>query len=161
MRPLEKVSLLVLTSLAVGLLALNVLVWQGIGVDEEAEVEVTRPQPAPQPQQTVQPRDRTAPIAERPTTASESERRPAGRPLLRFELAAVGGDCWMSVRRGSAEGEVLYEGVLASGDSLRFTAKRLWLRLGAASNVELSINGRPVEDVPAGTVDLVLPRGAT
>jgi hypothetical protein len=64
----------------------------------------------------------------------------------------------MSVRRGSADGEVLYEGVLISGKSIRFTARRIWLRLGAASNLELSVNGQAVNDVPSGTVELVLPQ---
>jgi hypothetical protein len=154
-RSLEKVSLLVLASLAAGLAALNVLVWQGVGVDDE--VERVRPATAPEREPPPEPPERTATIAERGRATTE-QRRPARQRLLRFELTAVGGDCWMSVRRGSADGEVLYEDVLASGESVQFTAKRLWLRLGAASNVELSVNGRAVEDVPAGTVDLVLPR---
>jgi uncharacterized protein DUF4115 len=155
MRPLEKVSLLFLATIAVSLAALNVLVWQGIGVDDE--LEQVRPTTTPEREPAAQPRDRTATIAERRTAAPAAERRQPGRPLLRFELAAVRGDCWMSVRRGSAEGEVLYEGLLASGETLRFTARRLWLRLGAASNIELRVNGRVVEGVPAGTVDLVVP----
>jgi hypothetical protein len=32
----------------------------------------------------------------------------------------------------------------------------VWLRLGAASNVDIEINGRP-STIPPGTVDLVLP----
>jgi hypothetical protein len=156
----EKLALLFLASIAVGLAALNVLVWQGIGVDEG--LEGGAPTAPPQREPAAERGDRTATIAEpRTATAPVAARRPTGRALLHFELAAVRGDCWMSVRRGSAEGEVLYEGVLASGESLRFTARRLWLRLGAASNVELSINGRAVEGMPAGTVDLVLPMGAT
>jgi hypothetical protein len=142
-RILEKVSFLFLASVGLGLAVFTVLVWQGVGVDDELD------------------RARSAPTSEREPAAVPTHRtveRSASQRPLRFELAAVRGDCWMSVRRGSADGEVLYEGVLASGRSIRFIAHRLWLRLGAASNVELSINGRSVGDVPNGTVELVLPQ---
>jgi Domain of unknown function (DUF4115) len=136
-RILEKASFLFLASLALGLVVLTVLVWQGVDVDDE--VDRARPAPAPEREPDIAPTQRTA-------------GRSTGQRPLRFELAAVRGDCWMPVRRGSSDGEVLYEGVLASGKSIRFTAQRLWLRLGAASNLELSVNGRSVGDVPSGTV---------
>jgi uncharacterized protein DUF4115 len=154
MRFAEKALLLVLAEFAVGLAVLNVLVWNGFLVDDGVDPAV--PARVPRPQPVVPPTDPGTAVANRSRPASAAKRRPSA-DRLRFELAAVDGDSWTSVRRGSADGEVLYEGVLTSGDSVRFTGRRLWLRLGAASNVEILVNGEEVEDVPPGTVDLVLP----
>jgi hypothetical protein len=151
----QKALLLVLAEVAVGLAVLNVLVWNGFFVDDR--IDSPEPMRVPKPQLPAELTSGTSAVATRARPGPVAQRRRVGRPLLSFELAAVGGDSWTSVRRGSANGEVLYEGVLASGDSVRFTAPRLWLRLGAASHVEVMVNGREVEDVPPGTVDLVLP----
>jgi hypothetical protein len=95
------------------------------------------------------------PVATRPNATNTP--RPG---TARLVLAAARGDCWLSVRAGSAEGEVLYEGVLVSGKTLPVKGARLWLRLGAAANLDLSLNGKRVAALPAGTVDLVVtPQG--
>jgi hypothetical protein len=71
-------------------------------------------------------------------------------------LVAARGASWAAVRSGSAAGPTLYEGVLEPGASVRFRADRVWLRLGAAANVDVTLNGDAVP-VPQGTVDLLLP----
>jgi hypothetical protein len=131
---------------ALGLIVLNVLAWTGNFVDEprtqpQANRTVARreAQPLPPPQQ----RRREAPVASRPAVST-------------VVLSAERGDCWLSIRVGDETGAILYEGVLAQGNSLRFKRRKLWLRLGAASNLEISVNGQPAQ-VPAGTVDLLLP----
>jgi hypothetical protein len=48
---------------------------------------------------------------------------------------AVGGDCWLIVRRGGASGPVLYEATLPQGQSVRFGPQHLWIRFGAPWNV--------------------------
>jgi Domain of unknown function (DUF4115) len=73
-------------------------------------------------------------------------------------LSAVRGDCWMSVRAAGESGAILCEGVLVQGDSLQFKQRKVWLRLGAASNLEISVNGKPAQ-VRYGTVEFVLPPG--
>jgi hypothetical protein len=35
------------------------------------------------------------------------------------------------------------------------SSDRFWIRLGAASNVDLTVNDRPVERLPPGTIDLI------
>jgi hypothetical protein len=55
---------------------------------------------------------------------------------------------------------VLYQSILQTGKSLRFSADRLWLSLGAAANLDLVIDGKP-ERLPGGTVELMLPRERT
>ena len=60
-------------------------------------------------------------------------------------LTAVRGPCWVSVRAGSADGPLLYEGTLEKGQTQRFAKKRLVIQLGAPQNVVASVNGKPVE----------------
>jgi hypothetical protein len=105
-------------------------------------------------------------------SARGSERRPAPSPAARpdppartamakLAVTASRGDSWVVVRAGSAAGEILFGGILKQDRSLDFARPRLWLRLGAASNVDLRVNGaRPALDL-YGTVDVVIgPNGA-
>jgi cytoskeleton protein RodZ len=80
--------------------------------------------------------------------------RPEARPAT-LVLTATEGACWLSVRLGSRLGRRLYEGTVEQGESLRFGRKRLWIRLGAPSNLEASLNGEPAalpEDTASVTV---------
>lgn len=95
-------------------------------------------------------------IARRPATPKTV----AGPVAVRLLLVAARGDCWLSVRMGSREGRVLYEGMLREGDSLPVTGKRLWIRIGAPWNLEAKLNGRPVSGLPGDTDNvLVTPAG--
>ena len=67
------------------------------------------------------------------------------------------GDCWFSARVGSENGRVLDERLLAQGESARLEAERIWLSVGAAGNVEVTVDGKPSELAP-GTVSVVLPQ---
>ena len=82
---------------------------------------------------------------------------PAKRLLVDLRIAARGTGSWLEVRRGSATGAVLYSAILTAGRTLHFRAPRLWTRLGAASNLTITADGRPVE--LHGTYDkLFVPR---
>ncbi|HEU0304325.1 MAG TPA: DUF4115 domain-containing protein [Gaiellaceae bacterium] len=84
---------------------------------------------------------------------------PARRPTT-FALTAARASSWLSVRAGAESARVLYEGVLAQGETVRFRAPRLWLRFGAASHLDLTIDGRLVELPLFGTFDAFAgPRG--
>jgi cytoskeleton protein RodZ len=61
--------------------------------------------------------------------------------LARLVLTAAYGPCWLRVQRGSPAGRYVHEGTLEQGQSLRFAGTRLWIRLGAPSNLEASLNG--------------------
>jgi RodZ C-terminal domain len=87
-----------------------------------------------------------------PRTTERPAAVPAAQPVV---VKATTGDCWLQARAGSAKGRVLYEGTLVQGTSIRFRAKRVWLRLGAASHVLVTVGGKPHE-IPTGTVDLLL-----
>jgi Domain of unknown function (DUF4115) len=146
-------GLLVLVVLA--LLALNVIAFSGALVDEETAKPTVPTEPAPPPAEPDLARSaeqgREEQIARRRT---EPARGKAVGPTL--ILSATRGDCWVEVRSGSATGQALYAGTLTTGRSLRFYRPKLWLRLGAASNVDIVVNGRP-SSVPPGTVELTVP----
>jgi hypothetical protein len=140
-------GVLVLAVLAAAVL--NVLVWQGHFVDDEGSAAAPRrtasreqPAPAPPPPPAI---TRTTPVA------------PPARPSIStIVLTAARGDCWVLARDGSSTGPVVYEGLLQQGSSTRLKAKRLWLSLGAAANVDVVIDGKP-EELPGGTVEVVVP----
>jgi cytoskeleton protein RodZ len=78
----------------------------------------------------------------------------------RLVLVATRGDCWLSVRAGSRDGRVLYEGMVSEGDQFRIAGPRLWVRIGAPWNLDATLNGRRIADLPADTADvLVTPAG--
>jgi Domain of unknown function (DUF4115) len=153
------VGLLALVVLA--LLALNVLAWSGGLVHEDSE-STQKTAPAETTPPPAKPTRETRPPATEPAAepvARERPPKPARRPRtagLTLSVTATRGDCWVEVRAGSATGEVLYAGTLANGSSLKFARPKLWLRLGAASNVDVVVNGEP-STVPPGTVELTLP----
>ena len=73
-------------------------------------------------------------------------------------LRASRGDSWISVR--SATGRLLDERLLASGTAIRLRGTALWVRLGAAANVDLSTNGSRARPLPTrAAVVVVTPRG--
>ncbi len=86
---------------------------------------------------------------------------PAARPQLAdVRIEAQRNGSWLEVRRGSSSGTVLYSGVLVPGTQLHFRAPRVWARLGAAGNLSIVANGRPVS--LRGTYDKVfLPAAKT
>ena len=67
----------------------------------------------------------------------------------------IPGDSWFSARSGSDDGRVLDERLLAQGKSVRLRAVRIWLSLGAAANVAVTVNGEEHKLHP-GTVSVFL-----
>jgi hypothetical protein len=84
----------------------------------------------------------------------------SARPPVRLVLAAAEGGSWVEAHSGSPAGPLLYRGTLTSGEELPLSGRRLWLRLGAASNLTFTLNGRRTGPNLQGTVDvLVTPQG--
>jgi hypothetical protein len=117
--------------------------------------------------------NRPASPASPPTTTSQSRLVAAPPPTLhpnghaatrpaRLVLHALG-RCWLSIRADSAVGPVLYEATLEAGGILRYTLAtsrpRLWLRIGAPWNLELSLNGKPTTALPRVPGNVVVSRG--
>jgi cytoskeletal protein RodZ len=70
-------------------------------------------------------------------------------------IRAARGPCWLLVRRGGANGPVIYEGTLEQGKAMHF-APRVWVRLGAPWQVDLRRGAHVVTGLPASTpVNLV------
>jgi helix-turn-helix protein/uncharacterized protein DUF4115 len=88
-----------------------------------------------------------------PTTTSAERQTPptqAKARLARFVLTAARGDCWVRVRSGSANGELLYQGTLERGQTQRFVKRRLFVELGPAAYLDARLNGKPVRNLPDG-----------
>ena len=119
--------------------------------NQRAAVAVSAPlavQPLPIGTRTQQP---VAAVTARPATKA-----PAPADVARLVLRAARGDCWLSIRVGTPDGAVVYEGVLTAGRTLRVQGTRLWVRLGAAANLDVALNGKPVTTPAAGTLDVVV-----
>jgi hypothetical protein len=71
-------------------------------------------------------------------------------------VRASRGPSWVVVRVGSATGKVLYAAILQQGQRMTASAARIFLRLGAASQVDVTVNGRSIGRSLAGTVNVVL-----
>ena len=88
------------------------------------------------------------------SAADRVEMRPQAPPTEQTRLAVTGirQGSWLQVRSGSATGPVVHEGVIAEGSTRRFRGTRLWVRFGAAANLAVAVNGKPVPLF--GTVDV-------
>jgi Helix-turn-helix domain/RodZ C-terminal domain len=86
-----------------------------------------------------------------PATTTQA---PAVAPA-RLAVVAARGTCWLSVRLNSQFGKVLYERTLEAGQTVRFSGRRLWLRLGAPWNVDATLNGKRAQ-LPTATGDAVV-----
>jgi hypothetical protein len=83
----------------------------------------------------------------------------AAEPVARLTVIASGGDSWLAIRAGSADGRVLYEGLLAAGSGINVKAPRLWVRFGGASHLTAQLNGKPLP-LRGGTYNaLISPNG--
>ena len=81
-------------------------------------------------------------------TAPEVARTVTPKPHPSLALAAARGRCWVLVRIGSGDGQLVAERTLEPGQTLRFGLKRpLWIRLGAPWNVDISVGTRSVHVV--------------
>ena len=130
--------------LALGLTVVFGLVLSGRLVSDPAQSDQTAP-PPPRAIKPAPPQSRTQPAATTPSTPQAASVR----------IAATRGDCWVVAHAGSAAGPVLIERVVRSGEQVTLRARRIWLELGAAGNVDITLNGK-ARAIPSGTTNLVL-----
>jgi hypothetical protein len=126
-------------------------------VDDAPPAAARAPEPEPEVEE--------EPLAAAPPARPESEQPTStaaetAPQLVTVVVTATRGDCWVAARAGSESGRVLEERVLLQGESVRLRARRVWLSLGASSNVDVLVDQQPRE-VPAGTVALVLAPSST
>ena len=98
-----------------------------------------------------------------PTTSATQSPPPAQPAGVRMTVTAAQGSCWLEARRGSASGALLTERTLAPGQAVHLHGRRVWLRLGDPTSVQLRVNGRTLATAyPAQPINLlVTPHGAT
>lgn len=70
-------------------------------------------------------------------------------------IKASRGPCWIFARRGSSTGKQLAYQTLQQGKTITLRGPRIWLQLGAAGNVDITVNGR-VRPVPSAGSGFVL-----
>jgi hypothetical protein len=98
----------------------------------------------------------TAPPTTTAKTGTVSQPATATK-LAKLQLTAKGGDSWVRVRKGSAAGELLYEGTLQQGQTQRFLKwKRLWLEMGAPVYLSAKLNGHHVGNFPSRPAIIVV-----
>ena len=86
------------------------------------------------------------PPASRPVPARPSRHRAEVTTLV---LAAIRGDCWLAVRRDSAAGALVWEGVLRRGSALHLRGLPLWVRMGAPWNLDARLGNRALSGLPS------------
>jgi cytoskeleton protein RodZ len=101
-----------------------------------------------------------------PTTTTQIVKQlkvaPPPKPsVARLMLVASRGRCWVEVRRGSANGAIVFLRTLEQGDTARLDGVRLWVRFGAPWNVDATVNGRIVQLPSALGNVVVTARGVT
>ncbi|MGZ4395690.1 MAG: helix-turn-helix domain-containing protein [Gaiellaceae bacterium] len=125
------------------LVVLGTLVALGAGL-ALLGLDLDRRTPTPLPPK---PLPAAAASSQRPTAPAEAptrRARPAG-----LVLAAIGGDCWLSVRQGSAAGALVWQGLLRRGASLRLGRPPLWFRMGAPWNITARLGSRALAGLPS------------
>lgn len=150
----QDVLFALIAAAALAMAGLTVLVWQGHFVDDgtEAAPAGTTAPPAggknpPQPPAPAVARPAPAPPAQpvAHTTAS----------VLRVQIVATRGDCWVAAYAGSLRGAQLVGKVLRQGETVIVRGRRIVLELGAAGNVDVSVNGKR-RPIPSGTTNVVV-----
>ena len=99
------------------------------------------------------------PAQTRTTTVDAARHAPHGvvaAPTVTLRLVAARGSCWIVIRSTSNKGAVRYAGTLEQGTSLQSRGARLWVSLGAAGNLDASLNGKRLRRFPTGTIDLIV-----
>jgi hypothetical protein len=99
----------------------------------------------------------TAPAHTTPAVVA-TKTRSAAAGLAVLAVRATRGSSWLMARVDSATGRLLYQGVLSTGHSVTLRARRVWVRFGASSYLDLRLNGKPIRLTHSGTVDAVFTR---
>ena len=135
----------------VALLALNVLAWRGSLVEEPSAEASPTETAAAESAGAAKDRRPPAPVLALPDprTAIREPEPPT------ISIVAAHGPSWIAARAGSADGRPLWEGILDAGKSVSFDSSRVWLRLGAAGNLDLLVDGKPVRGLSSGTLDVL------
>jgi RodZ C-terminal domain len=107
------------------------------------------------PATTSSPAKRRPPPPAKRITPTQAVATQPSQAVVHITIAASRGDCWVLARRGSETGPIMVQQLLPQGQRLTLRGPHIWLELGAASNVDISVNGK-ARSVPAGTTSMLL-----
>lgn len=97
-----------------------------------------------------------------PAGTSDSPRQPSPTQVAKLTIATPRGSSWMQVRRGSVNGQVMFDGTLNAGQKRNFTAPRIYVTIGYPSAVLLQLpKTRLAPDTSSTTSYLVTPTTIT
>jgi cytoskeletal protein RodZ len=144
-----------------GLGALAIAALVALIVLEKTDPFATRQTEAATPRATTPAETTTAETTTPSETTAETTAAPeppstASGITLRLRANA---DTWVEIRAGSADGEVLYSGILPQGNVKRVRSTKVWASFGAASNLTARLNGNPLQLPPGTYRALVSPGG--
>jgi hypothetical protein len=98
---------------------------------------------------------KAAPVAVLRQAPAATEKPPG---LSTFRFTAARGGSWLQARAGSSAGPVVFQGELSEGETVRLRSRRLWVRFGAASHLDLFVDGRRAWLPSFGTYDAFVTR---
>jgi hypothetical protein len=149
----QNIVFVVLIAAALALAIFAALLLSGRFISDSTEGSAPRPahkQPPEPP-----PPPPPPPPAPRPVTTAAAKQQTPAAAAVRVQIDASRGDCWVVAHTGSATGPVLLERIVREGETVTLRARRVYLELGAAGNVDVQVNGR-ARTIPSGTTDVVL-----
>jgi cytoskeletal protein RodZ len=89
----------------------------------------------------------------------EAAAGPLGAGATKTVISASRGRCWLSIRTGGPNGQILFQGVLERGTVLRYTlGRRIWVRMGRPRNVDIKLGAHLVNGLPAQPGNVLLTR---
>jgi hypothetical protein len=142
----------VIVAAALAVAVLTGLVWRGHFVSDGSEALPTKHTAASVARKTT-PR---ATAATWPPAATRPDQSVVHRPPEpRVQIVASRGDGWVAAREGSPRGPVLVQRVLRTGQTVTLQGRKIWLELGAAGNVDVSVGGK-ARPIPSGTTNVTV-----
>jgi hypothetical protein len=90
---------------------------------------------------------------------TETQTRPTSRSTgVTLELIAARAESWVEIRSGSAQGAILFAGIMEQGSEQSFRAPRLYARFGSAGSLDARVNDAELRLQP-GTYSALITRG--
>jgi hypothetical protein len=90
------------------------------------------------------------------TTQTHAQPAPSG---LKLQLTSSRADSWIEIRSDSAQGKVLFVGIMTQGEARSFRGSKLYARFGNAGSLDARLNGMALPLQPGTYSALVTSRG--
>jgi RodZ C-terminal domain len=104
----------------------------------------------------------STPMRQKPaTTRAQTRTRTHAQASsgVRLRLTASRADSWVEIRSGSAQGKVLFVGVMTEGEARSFRGSKLYARFGSAGSFDARLDGVALQLQPGTYSALVTSRG--